>query len=144
MEVPTRGATCRCASVSGGFLHRNCVLSVPSRPPLAAVLSQIYWSLAWSRKVWTVSFLKSWLFVCHCHCLSASFISLTVLACSVVAAIIRVSCTGVTWSHIHSWTSSVLTNWLIKLNDLYFFLHHFWFPFEKPAMWWSFPLAGGV
>lgn len=31
MEVPTRGATCRCASVLQGFLHRNCVLSVPSK-----------------------------------------------------------------------------------------------------------------
>ena len=40
MEVPTRGATCRCASVSEGFLHRNCVLSLPSWPPLTVVLSK--------------------------------------------------------------------------------------------------------
>lgn len=40
MEGPTRGATCRCASVSEGFLHRNCVLSVPSQSALAVVLSK--------------------------------------------------------------------------------------------------------
>lgn len=40
MEVPTRGAACRCASVSDGFLHRNRVLSVPSQPHLAVVLSK--------------------------------------------------------------------------------------------------------
>lgn len=38
MEVPTRGAAHRCASVSQGFLHRNCVLSIPSKLTLNVVL----------------------------------------------------------------------------------------------------------
>lgn len=34
MEVASGGATGRCASVWEGFLHRNCVLSLPSWQPL--------------------------------------------------------------------------------------------------------------
>lgn len=40
MEVPIRGAACRCASVSEGFLHRNCVLSVPSQLHVTVVFSK--------------------------------------------------------------------------------------------------------
>lgn len=50
-------------------------------------------------------------------------------------------CSGVSPSHIHSWTSSgELINWLINQNDLYlfFFSFHFQFHVGNPAIWRSF------
>lgn len=110
MEVPTRGATCRCASVSEGFLHRNCVLSVPSQPPFTVVLS---------KRLDTNSALS------HKRLLVLSFF----LSCEYLAAVIwnmkfdSDSVSGVNCSYFHSRTSFRInesSNCLIKQTFLRF------------------------
>lgn len=64
MEVPTRGAAHRCASVSEGFLHRNCVLFVSSQLPLTVVLRK-HIDLLFVEENMNSTFLKSLLFVCN-------------------------------------------------------------------------------
>lgn len=65
MEVPIRGAACRCASVSEGFLHRNCVLSVPSQLHVTVVFSK---PPLLPQEVLSSQFLKILLFGQSCHC----------------------------------------------------------------------------
>lgn len=113
------GAVQMFASVSEGFLHRNRVLSVPSKPPLSVVLSKpgmqkMNWSMCWMCEIWTLDFIG-------CILRFARFLG-RISTCYRVA----------NWldrAHFLSWTSSFeLTSWLMKKNG-------FHFCFEAPFVW---------
>lgn len=74
MEVPIRGAACRCASVSEGFLHRNCARSVPSslflvNTAISPLLTQEVLSSPFQKKL-------IWMESCHCPSLSLQVVLL--------------------------------------------------------------------
>lgn len=105
------------ASVSEGFLHRNRVLSVPSKPPLSVVLSK--------------SGSRRWIhFYAGCEIEAHD---LSVALCSLHGfhgdhGVLQ-SCDWLDHAHFLSWTSSFeLTSWLMKKNG-------FHFRFEAPFVW---------
>lgn len=118
--MPTRGATCRCASVSESFLHRNCVLSVPPQLTLTVVLSKCFCLQVW--KVWTLYFWRAFYYSSSCQYPPTSITSMKVsfAFCNHLKSEVEQSHLGVKHCHSHSWTSSCeLTNWLIKQNVFY-------------------------
>lgn len=80
MEVPTRGATSRCASVSECFLYRNCVLSVPSLPPLTVVFSKSI-EILFVAKNTNSAFLELVICGSSCQCPSPNYISFMFFSC---------------------------------------------------------------